>query len=198
MRHTGNVYKPGREWEFDLKSSHSLLVRKMSLIVLDEPWALIQTKIKWSAIVKHDDGSFTVLEEFTGVIDNTDSAMKYGKIWIHPPRFGDLQLTELVPFPEVRLPLKVGQTYTSNLTPGDGWGDLKGVNMEGHLSVSGKVQFKPRLICDSCWVIDAVGKSSKGVYSAPYYFHSSFGFVYMKYNLGRDTLELSLVRKNFT
>lgn len=197
MHNTGNIYKPGREWEFDLKNSRSLRVDKVKLTVLNETWVHTQTKIEWLTLVKREDGSYVGVTEQTGVIDETDAGMESGKIWIHPPRSGDLRLAELVPFPEIRLPMKIGDTYPSSLTPDEGWGDLKGVSVEGRLSVTGKVQYKPELIDDSCWVIDAKGKSSKGEFSARYYFHSLYGFVYMKYDLGRDTSELTLRRTNF-
>ena len=80
MHHVGNIYKPGREWEFEVKNSRSLQVTKMRLTVLNEDgvqyqWGRWQTKIEWSTVVRHEDGSFDSIREQTGVVDETDPDM---------------------------------------------------------------------------------------------------------------------------
>ena len=47
--------------------------------------------------------------EVTGIIENED------KTWMHPFRSNQYLFTEVASFPNVRLPLEVGNTWTSNL-----------------------------------------------------------------------------------
>jgi len=196
-RTRGSVYQPGREWEFTSRNSHLPQLDKLTLKILDESWAVTQTKIEWVHNMALENGGYQVDSGQTGVIDQSGSDRTKSRVWIHPPRSEYFRRAELVPFPEVYLPIVDGYEYVSDLTPGKGWKELEGVKVKGLLKVNGKVLYKPELLQDSCWKIDASGKSSAGNYTAIYYYHEKRGFVFFQYHFGTDTCEINLVSMNF-
>jgi hypothetical protein len=103
-----------------------------------------------------------------------------------------LNQTELVPHPEVHFPINVGDTYESNYKTDSQDNSIDDVDVEGRLKVVGKIMYLPKLLKDSSWVINAEGNSSVGKFTSTYYFHEKYGFVYFKYNLGKDTIEIEL------
>jgi len=123
------------------------------------------------------------------------------KVWIHPPRpsidFYRLRHTELVPFPYVEFPLKIGNNSPWELTLKEGWKDWEGVEVKGNITVADKVFNENKNVNDSCWVIDAYGNSRIGKYSATYLFNEKKGFVNFKYYINKDTIELKLYEINF-
>lgn len=191
----GSIYQPTREWKFTCTNNSCSQIDTLTLKILDKVWNITQTELEWKHNTMLDNGNNQTTIEVTGVIDQSGS--NTGRVWLHPPRAAYLRRAELVPFPEVHIPVVDGQIFESNLTPGEGWKEYEGVKVNGQLKVSGKVLYKQELLQDSCWRIEARSQSSVGNYSATYFYHEKRGFVYFKYHFGEDTCEINLVRTNF-
>jgi hypothetical protein len=113
----------------------------------------------------------------TGLIE-TDSL-----IWIHPFRMYQYQLTEVAPFPEVKISkLKVGNTWTGGSIILF-WGKFSG-------RMKYKYQVLETLPCEfmnlqlsECWHLKGIGKHSKlGESTIDYYFQNQYGFLLMNYD----------------
>lgn len=190
------VYQPGRTWKFTVKNSLSEKLDTLTLSVFDERWHITQTKIVWR-IARRDSNGSSVTEEQTGVIDRSNNIVGKNEIWLHPPRQDYLRLTELVAFPSVIVPVTQGQVIKNEVTPDEGWEELEGTHIKGTITVDGKVLYKGDVLRDSCLLLQAVGESEVGKYSAVYYFHPVKGFVYFFYDFKQYTCEIDLVSTNF-
>ncbi len=192
------IYLPNRQWIFTVKKSNREIFDTLLLITFKERWeySALQRKINWKFIMK--DTIVTENIEETGVIDRARGGsllnLIFGsEIWIHPPRSSYLRLAEMVPFPNVKLPPKLGQRIDWELTPKKGWGEFEGVKVNGKLVVSSKIFFDNPIVKDTCWVIDAFGKSKIGNFKAQYYFHEKLGFVYFFYDFAFYKVEINLI-----
>ncbi len=62
--------------------------------------------------------------EITNVMEDDNG------VWIHPPRSYSLECLELSPFPQIKFPVTLGQTWSGKMYIGSGWGELKGKIVE--------------------------------------------------------------------
>lgn len=62
-----------------------------------------------------------VQTETTGAIDNAELC------WFHPPRHNQYRILETAPFPRVRFPLILNDSYSRILRIGEGWGEFSGL-----------------------------------------------------------------------
>ncbi|KAA9331977.1 hypothetical protein [Adhaeribacter soli] len=176
---TQQIYKPGREWiyqvsEFDSKGG---LVDSFSfpLKVLEGTFFL-QTQIQYSVTEHKPDGSKIETSETTGVAELED------KIWLHPFRSGSLRITELAPFPEIRLPAAIGKTWNSTITIGPGWKEWAGKKVENRYHITDTTSIRtPFRKFENAWKITGTGTSELGVYKVSHYFHDKYGFVATHY-----------------
>lgn len=113
----------------------------------------------------------------TGLIE-TDSL-----IWIHPFRMYQYQVTEVAPFPEIRInKLKVGSTWSENLAILF-WGRFSG-KMKNKYEVIETVpyQFMNQQL-EECWHIKSIGIHNRlGESTLNYIYQKRFGFLSMNYN----------------
>jgi len=175
---SGNIYfNSGFGWRFTVKNSSIERTDTLSLSEGDF-W---YPKLKWD--LKVENGGYAVEKLFT---DNSEMIKL-------PSPFGFyLNKIELVPHPEIHFPINTGDSYESNYKADSQDKSVDNLNVEGTLIVVGKVLFGKGLLKDSSWVINAEGNSSKGKFTSTYYFHEKYGFVYFKYYLGKDTIEIEL------
>lgn len=114
----------------------------------------------------------------TGVIE------KPNWIWTHPIRENQFISTEVAPFPQVPLPLKVGQTYAANVPiPKTQWGKWGGNNIRSTYEVVAR-QKKEYPFCDGeieCWEVRAESTFQLGTSTLTVYFNEKYGFVEMHY-----------------
>ncbi len=178
---SGEIYDGSLGWKFTVKNSSIDRTDTLSLHKSDS-W---YPKLIWS-FNSFDNGikaDFTSEKRFT----NNSSVVKL------PSLFGlYLEQTELVPHPEVRFPVIIGDSYKSNYKTDSQDNSIDNIGVEGTLEVVGKITYLPKLLKDSSWVINAVGSSSEGKFSSTYYFNEKYGFVYFKYFFGKDTIEIKL------
>jgi hypothetical protein len=123
-----------------------------------------------------------------GVIENVE------QVWMHPFRFNQFNFTEIAPFPEIRFPLSVGNTWTGNLKILDGWGDW--ANTTGYFEYEvisrDTIQTNYGLI-ENCWHIKSKSSYPFGNSNFEFWFHESLGFVKKEYqNYGGQTLSIEL------
>lgn len=131
-----------------------------------------------------------VKEENTGVIENIQ------EIWMHPFRSNQFNFTEVAPFPHVMLPLRIGDSWSSSLSIGQGWGDWENTTIHCEYKVTERENIKllPRGAKSNCWVISSTATASFGISFHKFYFHEKYGFVKMEYKNYRDqTLVFQLV-----
>ena len=103
------------------------------------------------------------------------------RVWMHPVRANQYIITELAPFPEVRFPIEVNQTWSTGLTIYESFGSF-----EGHIDKFYKVTKMDTRKYDfgtiSCWEITADAIHNKlGTSTNTYYFNEEYGFTEMNY-----------------
>lgn len=127
-------------------------------------------------------------EGIEGIIENVD------EIWMHPFRFNQYNFTEVAPFPEVNLPLRVGKTWTGQLRIMDGWGDWSNTSGNFKYEVLGLETLETKYgSIENCWHITSISNYSFGSSTLEYWFHESLGFVKKEYkNYGDQTLSIEL------
>ncbi|MEO0189782.1 MAG: hypothetical protein ABIL18_02250, partial [candidate division WOR-3 bacterium] len=132
-------------------------------------------------------------KETTGVIEDSK------RIWIHPPREGDFEFTELAPYPEIQKPFKEGKKWKSILKIGEGWGEWEGLTVRSNYKIIGKTNFStPMGDFNNCWQVDASAESKTGIFTLRLYFHPEYGFVFLEYHKpSGEIVILELVKLNF-
>ena len=189
---SGVIYDGSIEWKFTVKNS-SIDRTDTLLFYRSESW--YPKKLKWDfSFIRQKNKAKTSIESiFTEDSDLIKIGAPYGFY---------LNYTELVPHPEVRFPIKEGDLYESNHKTNTrrikGTENVDDIDVEGKLEVVSKILYKQELLKDSSWVIDAEGNSSVGKFTSTYYYHEKYGFVYFKYNLEKDTIEIDLNQLSVT
>ena len=57
-------------------------------------------------------------------------------IWLHPPREGLFKILEINPFPYIKYPLEIGNSWEWDfLEPGSNWGDERWLTWNGTLDI---------------------------------------------------------------
>lgn len=196
------IYKPDREWHFTVKFSNSPIIDTLILKTYDESWELTQKKIEYIYNMKKDSsGGYSISTEITGVIDRKGSYLTglflTSEIWLHPPRSGNLRVTELLPFPWIKFPIKLGQSNDWELTPKKGWNEMEGKKISGKIQVVRKMFFDNPVIRDTCWVLEGFGESDFGKFKCTYYFSENYGFVYFLYDFNQYQIELIPIKIKF-
>ena len=192
------IYKGGSKWMFYVKHSNRKNVDTIEFKSFDERLENYQIISVWKISFKIDSGNIgkKIVESTTGIVERHSFnffsifGLFEPKIWIHPPRMQYMRLTEMVPFPYVELPAEVGDEYDWELTPKEGWGELKGKTVTGKITVDKKIFCGNKAVQDSCYVLNAIGKSDIGDFKGKYYFSNKKGFVYFYYDFNDYTVEI--------
>ncbi len=126
-----------------------------------------------------------------GVIQNES------KIWMHPVRQNQYQLTEIAPFPEVKLPIELHKKWNNTLWIYKAFGSFEGT-VESEYEV---IAFEERNYSFGkrrCWKINASGHHNKlGENNVIYYFDEHYGFTEMHYHFFNGH-KISLVLQTMT
>lgn len=110
-----------------------------------------------------------------GVIQNEN------KIWMHPIRQNQYQLTEIAPFPEVKFPLQLQMQWNNTLWIYKVFGSFEGT-VESNYEVTAFEERDYSFGKRRCWKINASGKHDKlGENNVTYYFDVHYGFTEMHY-----------------
>ncbi len=126
---------------------------------------------------KYTDGSNSI----TGVVENSKN------LWMHPPRAGVFRLLEILPFPYVKFPIKVGDKYAWKLTIGDHYADSSLVYWTG--SIENKMSYQVKSIdylktefgALKCAKVNAKAESRIGISMADFWYNQEYGFVKMRF-----------------
>jgi hypothetical protein len=196
------IYLPDREWQYAIRISNNSEIDTVTLKTYDETWELTQRKIEYIYnIKKNSSGGYSQHTEVTGVIDRKENILtrliSTSEVWLHPPRTGNLRVTELLPFPWIKFPIKIGQSNNWELTPKDGWKEMEGMKIKGKIQVVRKIFYDNTAVKDSCWVLDGIGESEHGKYNCSYYFSEKYGFVYFFYDFNEYQIELVPIKITF-
>lgn len=127
-----------------------------------------------------------------GVIENVE------EVWMHPFRSNQFNFTEVAPFPEVRLPLEIGKSWSGGLNIGDGWGDWENKSGSFNYEVAAKESIKTSYgEIPNCWRINSKAIYEFGTSHLDYWFSEHLGFVKMEYiNYGSQTLSFEIEEVN--
>lgn len=103
-------------------------------------------------------------------------------IWIHPVRVNQYILTELAPFPEIRLPVKKDSSWNSTLHIYEAFGTFKGT-VASVYRITGEETRRYEFGDLKCWKIKAIGIHDRlELNSAEYFFNAEYGFTEMNYH----------------
>ncbi|AEM70353.1 hypothetical protein Murru_1311 [Allomuricauda ruestringensis DSM 13258] len=149
-----------------------------------------QTVLSYSYLTHND---FAPYGSTSGVIENEKN------IWMHPPRDKYFKILELNPFPYIKAPYKVGNTWAWSLSIGDIWSDSRWLAWNGIVENSYEYEIIKKSRLDTffgnlkCFVIRSKATSRLGETKLTSYFHKKYGFVRLDYqNIdgSRTVLEL--------
>lgn len=121
----------------------------------------------------------------TGVIENVE------EIWTHPFRSNQYSFTQVAPFPQVELPLRIGKKWTDNsISLKEGFGDWANMKVKSKFEIIEKSNVKTEYgEFKNSWKIKAVSTFPLGESELIYWFSEEFGFVKLNYtNYGNQRL----------
>ena len=136
---------------------------------------------------------------YTGVIENNS------RVWIHPPRSDLFTILEYSPFPEVRIPLKIGLRWQFKNSMGRFWENkLFDIKSNDILIYKYVIEDVKHHICDlesfpiQCYSIKAESvniKFAQTKFSGLY--NDKYGFIDMEFqNIDGSTILLKLIKVN--
>jgi hypothetical protein len=138
----------------------------------------------------YDNNNINV--ETTGLIENEKN------IWLHPPRFELFSILELNPFPYIKYPLQIGNSWEWKLKIGGAWGDKRWKEWTGIIENHYKyriVDYKPiktSVGTLNCFIIESKAESPLGETKLKSYFNQQYGFVKLEYtNIDNSKLEIN-------
>ena len=130
----------------------------------------------------------------SGVIENK------ANIWMHPPRDKYFEILELNPFPFIKAPYKIGNTWKWTLTIGDHWADGRWKLWTGKIQNEYKYEIVDLKTITTalgeldCFVINSVASSRIGTSKLKSYFNKIYGFVRLEYeNIDGSKTNLELI-----
>lgn len=119
--------------------------------------------------------------EMTGVIENSKN------VWIHPPRTDFFKILEINPFPYIKAPFEIGNTWKWSLKFGSHWADGRWMKWEGtrenfyRYTITGKSTLATKLGKLECFITTGTAKSTLGETCLISYFNTDYGFVKLDY-----------------
>lgn len=185
-------HKPG--WEFvNQNSIDSSTIKNVKILVTDgNPMSkdipdYNQTNLKYS----FDD---EIKSSMSGVIENE------ANVWIHPPRSSYFKILELNPFPYIKSPYKIGNTWSWSLQIPDHWGNERWKNWKGSIEnkceykIIDKINLETELGELECYVIKSTATSRIGKTELTAFFNEQLGFVKLNYvNIDGTKTNLELI-----
>lgn len=174
----------GRRWKFQPENQNEIVIQYEH----DERKNIDLSSFNINRQLKLQ--STFVKEEITGAIENSQ------EVWMHPFRSNQYNFTEIAPFPHVTFPLQVGNSWSSSLTIGNGWGDWDNTTVYCEYVVAKEIQMKVAgKGAMKCWVIESKASMPLGVSTHNFYFNEKYGFIKMEYrNYAGQTLYIELVK----
>ena len=156
------------QYEFDDTQLQQIKKYFVNRLLLDNPWQVKQKE---------------------GIVENVKG------VWMHPFRSNQYNFTEVAPFPEVKFPLQIGKTWTSQLSIGPGWGDWSTTSIHNEYKVIELTEIKtPYKEFKKCWKVYATSSANFGESIHEFWFDEAYGFIKMHYtNYQAQTLTFELL-----
>ena len=118
-------------------------------------------------------------------LDQTYCVQNVDYIRINSPSRGAFQEADFVPYPQVNLPLAIGDSiYTEQV-------NSNGKLQKGYLKIIDELIYGKNSKNNKVWKIEAINIENPD-YSAVYYYNEENGFVYFSYNLGQKKIEMNI------
>jgi len=174
--------KNGDQWDFtstDSISSNTVLKYKMGIRSGLKPMIKYNPDYNQTVIMF----SYPPIESnnVTGLIENKHN------IWVHPPRESMFRILELNPFPFIKSPYEIGNSWTWKLNVGDKWGDYRWKEWNGTILnemyyeiIDYKKENTTFGVLD-CFIVKGTAMSKLGNTKLTAYFNEDFGFIKLDY-----------------
>jgi len=177
-----SIYTKGHEWKFLVKSSLSTNIDTLYLKILPFPDKSLTESYQW-VLIFLDSSSLSYKVDTSITSTTVDESNIDDYINLPSPINKYLRLTKAIPSPKIKIPVREGYTATSTIKINiNEDNELKGLSINGSITVIGKTNYKNKIVNDPCWVLEAKGESKLGTLKAKYYFNEKLGFVYFYYD----------------
>lgn len=134
------------------------------------------------------------LGEYTGIVENDVN------IWMHPPRSYFFKILNICPYPFVKFPIEVNDSWSDKMRISSYWSDSLWGHWDKklHIDLHYKVDHKEKVYYSGdtieCYVINATSHSDLGVSQLCIYYNDDFGFVRLNYTV-LDKFKIDFVLK---
>lgn len=136
-------------------------------------------------------------ESSTGLIENENN------IWQHPPRVKNFRVLELNPFPFIKKPFEIGNSWNWSLEIGDHWSNKEWKEWSGSITnnmtyeIISKAEVESNFGKIECYKIQSKAKSRIGETYLTAFFNTKYGFVKLDYtNIDGSKIIFELERIN--
>lgn len=130
----------------------------------------------------------------SGAIENQNN------VWIHPPRDRYFRILELNPFPFIKAPYEIGNSWEWWLSIGSQWGDERWKTWEGGIENQYYYEITEKETVDTkfgkleCLIIKSTATSELGETKLTSYFNEKYGFIKLNYiNIDGSKTNLELI-----
>lgn len=115
-------------------------------------------------------------ESTTGFIETKE------RIWLHPPRTAQFKfITQLAPYPEVLLPINIGDSISGKINMFGNWGEWSGKSSEFYLNVVKDTTLTINEKTDTVYILSGCGEILLATSCVKYLFSFIYGFIYADY-----------------
>lgn len=181
------------EWDFvEPDSTNRLIISTVSMAIVPGVDNEFQTKVFYN--MKRSNGSNYPFFSISGLVENEMN------VWLHPFRDRYFRILELNPFPYIKYPYQIGNTWEWSLKIGSGWGDPRWCSWNGritnnyHYEITDQETIESKVGLVDCWVIEASATSEIGATGLVAYYNPQLGFIKMDFiNIDKSKVHLELV-----
>ena len=110
-----NIYTPMKEFLFEVQTTvgNEKEVQYISMWATDKPWEADSSQHElFYAYHKHyNKDGLTTAWPYNGNVESTGIIETENRIWLHPPRWNNLEILEYFPFPEINKNALCGDKY---------------------------------------------------------------------------------------
>lgn len=104
------------------------------------------------------------------------------RVWLHPPRADQFKyITQLAPYPEVKLPVEIGDTLSGNINMLTNWGEWSGKSSNYFLQVETDTTIRVNKKLESAFILKGCGNILEDTSCVTYHFLENHGFVFADY-----------------
>ncbi len=173
-------------WKFvSADSTDKNTIREVKITIQEGSEAMLQYVPDYNQTVAQyiystKDGE-SAFNSISGIIENEKN------VWMHPPRDKYFRILELNPFPFIKTPYEVENTWKWNLNIGNSWADQRWLSWEGQLKnkyvyeITDKKKMPTPFGVLECYIINATAKNRLGETKLTSLFNPKYGFIKLLY-----------------